>query len=56
MNGNGDGDTTGPTALRVEFAAATPLPAALPLFAGGLGILGLVAGRKRRKVATTATF
>jgi len=32
----------------------TPIPAALPLFAGGLGILGLVAGRKRRKVATTA--
>jgi hypothetical protein len=55
MNGNGDSDTTGPTALRVEVSA-TPLPAALPLFAGGLGILGLVAGRKRRKVATTATF
>jgi hypothetical protein len=41
------------------FAAAgsleigqTPLPAALPLFAGGLGIIGLVAGRKRRKTAT----
>ena len=27
---------------------ATPLPAALPLFAGGLGILGLL-GRRRRK-------
>jgi hypothetical protein len=35
--------------------AETPLPAALPLFAGGLGIIGLVAGRKRRKAATTAT-
>ena len=28
---------------------ATPLPAALPLFAGGLGVLGLIAGRKKRK-------
>ncbi len=27
----------------------TPLPAALPLFAGGLGVIGLIAGRKKRK-------
>jgi hypothetical protein len=33
----------------VSAVAATPLPAALPLFAGGLGLLGLVAGRRRRK-------
>lgn len=30
-------------------AATTPLPAALPLFAGGLGVLGLFGVRKRRK-------
>ncbi len=37
-----------------EAAAApgtTPLPAALPLFAGGLGVMGLLARRKRRKSA-----
>ena len=28
---------------------ATPLPAALPLFAGGLGVIGLLARRKKRK-------
>jgi hypothetical protein len=27
---------------------ATPLPAALPLFAGGLGIIGLIGGRRRK--------
>ena len=27
----------------------TPLPAALPLFAGGLGVMGLLAGRRKRK-------
>ena len=33
----------------VSAAAATPLPAALPLFAGGLGVIGLLARRKKRK-------
>jgi hypothetical protein len=32
-------------------AATTPLPAALPLFAGGLGVIGLLARRRKRKVA-----
>ena len=32
----------------VSAAAATPLPAALPLFAGGLGIIGLLARRRKR--------
>jgi len=32
----------------------TPLPAALPLFAGGLGVIGLIAGRKKRKAADPA--
>ncbi len=30
---------------------ATPLPAALPLFAGGLGVFGLLARRRKRKNA-----
>jgi hypothetical protein len=42
--------------LSVDFVstAATPLPAALPLFASGCGALGLVAWRKKRKVAAPA--
>jgi hypothetical protein len=28
---------------------ATPLPAALPLFAGGLGVIGLLQWRRKRK-------
>ena len=31
--------------------SATPLPAALPLFAGGLGLVGLLARRRKRKNA-----
>ena len=47
---NGDN----PTALRVEMSgtadlATVPLPAALPLFAGGLGVIGLLARRRKRK-------
>ena len=34
-----------------QLDATTPLPAALALFAGGLGMFGLIAGRKKRKVA-----
>jgi hypothetical protein len=33
---------------------ATPLPAALPMFAGGLGLVGLLARRKKRKAAIAA--
>jgi len=32
----------------------TPLPAALPLFASGLGVIGLLARRRRRRVAAIA--
>jgi len=35
----------------VSVNQATPLPAALPLFAGGLGVLGLLARRRKRKSA-----
>ena len=33
----------------------TPLPAALPLFAGGLGALGFLGWRRKRKVAASTT-
>ncbi|MCC6775358.1 MAG: DUF642 domain-containing protein [Hyphomicrobiales bacterium] len=39
-------------AVSVEAASAVPVPAALPLFASGLGLLGFVGWRKRRKVAS----
>ena len=34
--------------------SSTPLPAALPLFAGGLGLVGLLACRRKRKAAAAA--
>jgi hypothetical protein len=37
------------TDIDIEFSAATPLPAALPLFATGLGALGLLGWRKKRR-------
>jgi hypothetical protein len=36
----------------VTVTAATPLPAALPLFAGGLGVIGFLAKRRKRKTAS----
>lgn len=45
-------------AFRAELSAtaslATPLPAALPLFASGLGALGLLGWRRRRKAIAAA--
>jgi len=38
-----------------EPVRAVPLPAALPLFATGLGALGLLGWRKKRKVTAVAT-
>lgn len=35
----------------IGTAAATPLPAALPMFAGGAGLLGFLVRRRRRKTA-----
>ena len=34
--------------------AVTPLPAALPLFVGGLGVMGLLARRRKKKAAVSA--
>jgi hypothetical protein len=34
--------------------AATPLPAALPLFAGGLGLIGFISRRRKQKNITLA--
>jgi hypothetical protein len=34
--------------------SATPVPATLPLFAGGLGALGLLGWRRKRKNAAAA--
>jgi hypothetical protein len=38
------------TGTITDSIAATPLPAALPLFIGGLGMIGLLSRRKKRNV------
>ena len=43
------------TDLTITPASETPLPAALPLFATGLGALGLLGRRRKRKTAALAT-
>jgi hypothetical protein len=45
----GDGPGQGLTLVYDYTPAATPLPAALPLFATGLGALGLLGWRRKRK-------
>ena len=40
---------TQPIAIGPNAVAATPLPAALPLFATGLGVMGLFSWRRKRK-------
>lgn len=40
--------------IRGFLVAPTPLPAALPLFATGLGALGLLARRRKQKASATA--
>jgi hypothetical protein len=49
-------DSSGDTAsFSFNGPAATPLPAALPLFAGGLGFIGLLALRKRKNAVSFVT-
>ena len=47
-------DSASFTAQAPELAA-TPIPAALPLFASGLGVMGLVARRRKKKLAAAAS-
>ena len=42
------------TSLDAPNSTSTPVPAALPLFAGGLGVIGLLARRRKRKAAAIA--
>ena len=43
-----------PNALPDPLASATPLPATLPLFAGGLGLMGYLSRRKKRNASAPA--
>jgi hypothetical protein len=43
-----------PATFSASLTSATPLPAALPLFAGGISVIGLIARRKKRKAAGPA--
>jgi PEP-CTERM motif len=54
--GLSDGNFAQTTDLSVSGTGinATPLPAALPLFASGLGALGLLGWRRKRKGAALA--
>jgi len=42
------------TTISTSLSSETPLPAALPLFATGLGALGLLGWRRKRKAAAIA--
>jgi hypothetical protein len=53
LNGSAPLDVTDGAAFSINaVAVVTPVPAALPLFATGLGALGLLARRRRKKQAT----
>ncbi len=58
FNGNVDDFTIGvngmDTTFDFEAETATPLPATLPLFAGGLGFVGYLTRRKKRAQVVTA--
>ncbi len=50
--GFGTNDTL--STFQIDVAAATPLPATLPLFASGLGGLGLLGWRRKKRTQATA--
>jgi hypothetical protein len=55
--GNDDGHTSDKGKLVItgpDLVSATPLPATLPLFAGGLGFVGYLTRRKKRAQAVAA--
>ena len=52
FNGDATGSLNGLDNVRIsDLAVATPLPAALPMFASGVGLVGLLARRRKRKAA-----
>ena len=52
ISGSTDGNTfTEAFTATFEVGTATPLPAALPLFAGGIGLIGLLARRRKQKAS-----
>ena len=51
-NGPGGGSLDAQSVSGGVEVATTPLPAALPLFVGGLGVIGLFARRSKRRRAT----
>jgi len=54
FSGDGAMNTTFGTWSVSGDVSATPLPAALPLFAGGLGAIGLLGWRRNRRNASSA--
>ena len=51
---NADNVPLGTVSELINAVTPTPIPAALPLFAGGLGVIGLLARRRKQKSATAA--
>ena len=54
LNGPTIGDLNGPTTFGAAADSATPIPAALPLFASGLGAFGFYGWRRKKKAAALA--
>ena len=49
LTDNGVDISLSPTSYSLDDVSATPLPGALPLFATGLGAMGLFGWRRKRK-------